>query len=261
MVELPLNNKNFKDLNPVSFGYQHCEPGHAFGPYIRTYYLIHYIVSGKGTLQAGGKTFPVSQHQAFLIKPGEVTHYEADKKEPWYYIWIGFTGEAANRLSAIENRVLKKKTRLFEEMMEAEHFSNTREEYLAGKLWCYFSLLFETGKKNDFVEQILNYIDYNYMNPVKVEEIAKMVNLERHYLSRIFRERTGKTIKQVLTEKRLSEAERFLKNGHSVTETALLTGYGDMFCFSKAFKKASGLSPQAFQKECKESVEDRERSN
>ena len=36
MVELPLNNKNFKDLNPVSFGYQHCEPGHAFGPYIRT---------------------------------------------------------------------------------------------------------------------------------------------------------------------------------------------------------------------------------
>lgn len=251
MVEFALNNRNFKDLNPVIFGYQDCEPGHSFGPSIRAYYLIHYVVSGKGKLEAGGKIFCVGENQAFLIKPGETTRYEADKKEPWRYIWIGFTGRYAERLNPLENRVLSKKTRLFEEMKAAEWLGSTREEYLVGKLWCYLSLLFENGKKEDVTDRILNYIDFNYMYPVKVEEIAKMVNLERHYLSRVFRKKTGKSIKQVLTEKRLSEAENFLKNGHSVTETAALTGYGDMFRFSKAFKKANGISPLAFQQQSK----------
>ena len=81
------------------------------------------------------------------------------------------------------------------------------------------------------------------MKPLQIEEIAAMVNLERHYLSRIFKERTKKTMKQFLTEKRIAEAKRFLKQGYCVKETAAMVGYEDVFVFSKAFKKAVGKSP------------------
>ena len=50
MNTLFLENKHFKDFNPLDFGQQQCEPLYTFGyNNIRTY-LIHYIISGEGTL-------------------------------------------------------------------------------------------------------------------------------------------------------------------------------------------------------------------
>lgn len=47
MIEI--TNMGFKEINPVDFGEQICLPGHYYGPHARSYYLLHYVVSGKGT--------------------------------------------------------------------------------------------------------------------------------------------------------------------------------------------------------------------
>ena len=41
-------------LNPVQFGREACAPAHAYGPAVRTHWLLHYAV-GKGNLCAGGE--------------------------------------------------------------------------------------------------------------------------------------------------------------------------------------------------------------
>ena len=39
-----------KDITPILVGEERCAPSHTFGPYIRDYFIIHIILSGKGVL-------------------------------------------------------------------------------------------------------------------------------------------------------------------------------------------------------------------
>ena len=47
-------------------GLSRTEPLHSFGPALKPHYLIHYIVSGRGRLQLGGKEYPLEQGYGFL---------------------------------------------------------------------------------------------------------------------------------------------------------------------------------------------------
>ena len=96
-----LTDRKLQDLNPLTAGEEACVPGHSFGPAIRNYTLIHYVLRGKGTLYARGGTFPVRAGQIFVILPGEVTTYTADADDPWYYRWIGFNGTLSTRFSQL----------------------------------------------------------------------------------------------------------------------------------------------------------------
>ncbi len=38
-------------------GFQKCPPGYGWGPGVRDHYLLHYVLSGQGTYETGGRTF------------------------------------------------------------------------------------------------------------------------------------------------------------------------------------------------------------
>ena len=61
----PLADKGFVDFVPIVFGEERCNPLHSFGPVVRGHYLIHYVVSGKGTLYLDGKEYHIKEKQAF----------------------------------------------------------------------------------------------------------------------------------------------------------------------------------------------------
>ena len=73
--------------------------------------------------------------------------------------------------------------------------------------------------------------------------IATEINLDRRYLSRIFKQKKGKTIQEYIIWVRIEKAKRFLNQGRTVTEAARLTGYNNVNNFSKMFKKKTGVSP------------------
>jgi AraC-like DNA-binding protein len=83
--------------------------------------------------------------------------------------------------------------------------------------------------------------------PARNLGIAQKMNLDRRYLSRIFKEKTGVTIKDYLIGVRMEEAKRRLETGESITDAARLCGYDDVCNFSKMFKKRFGISPQQWQ--------------
>ena len=58
-------NKTFQDLNPLFVGYEYCEPGHCFGPAVREYYLLHYIMAGKGSYFVEGRSIGFRRETAF----------------------------------------------------------------------------------------------------------------------------------------------------------------------------------------------------
>ena len=66
-------------------GFQKCAPGYAWGPGVRDHYLIHYVVSGRGTLELEGRTFVLGPGDAFLIRPDVPARYAAAASDPWEY--------------------------------------------------------------------------------------------------------------------------------------------------------------------------------
>lgn len=52
-------------------GYEKCEGGHFWGPAVRNQYLLHYVISGKGTYTVGEETYTLHANECFLIRPGE----------------------------------------------------------------------------------------------------------------------------------------------------------------------------------------------
>ena len=48
-------------------GFQKCAPGYAWGPGVRDHYMIHYVVSGRWTLELEGRTFVLGPGDALLI--------------------------------------------------------------------------------------------------------------------------------------------------------------------------------------------------
>ena len=237
-----LTDRHLQDLNPLIAGEQACPPGHSFGPNVRNYSLLHYVITGRGTFYTRNQAFPVGPGQVFLILPGEVTTYQADENDPWHYRWIGFNGSLAHRFSALPP-VFALPWELFDGMFPGD--VNNAEYLLAGGLFRLYARLFpaEAGA-NTHVKKVQDLIRAAYMQPLRVETIAREMNLDRRYLTRLFKAQTGKSIQEYLIDVRLDEADRCLDQGYSVQETALLCGYEDAANFSRLYKKHRGYSPR-----------------
>ena len=241
-----LANRHFSDLNPILLGSEQCRPSQSYGPAVRNYVLLHYVVSGKGKLVKGGKTYPINAGEAFLILPGEVTVYAADEKEPWHYQWIAFDGKLSEKFHQLPP-VFPLSSSWLREMLDIEE-SDMHEYMIASVLFRLYAELFIGEKhRHRYVKQVKNYIRALYMQDICVEEIAEKMNLDRRYLSRVFKANTGMTIKEYLVEVRMQEGKRYLEMGKLVIESANLCGY-DSCNFSKMFKKRFGVSPQEWQR-------------
>ena len=86
------NYTNNIELSIFNCGLERCAPGQTWGPGIRDHYLIHLVVSGKGTFEVGGKTFEVVPGDLFFARPSQLIRYSADEQQPWEYSWVGFNG-------------------------------------------------------------------------------------------------------------------------------------------------------------------------
>lgn len=237
-----LINRNFSDLNPLFVGYEICRAGKSFGPFVRSYTLIHYVVQGEGYIYKNGNRYHARAGEAFLIHPDELVTYQADMENPWHYQWVSFTGRLAERLRELPT-VVGFPHGLLQEMLDATE-KDMAEYRIAALLFEMFADLFE-GKKarHHYVRQVQDHIRALYMQPVRVEAIAEQMNLDRRYLSRLFKEKTGKTVQEYLISVRMEAAQKRLAEGFSVEETAQLCGYEDSSNFSKMFKKQFGISP------------------
>lgn len=241
-------NKGYGDINPVQFGYEKCESSHSFGPAIRTHWLLHYVVSGSGYFKIKNREYYVTGGSMFVIPPFVETYYEADKCDPWEYIWVGFTKSESIDLEFEDVAYMPYARSVFENMKKCSGMQSGRTEFLCGNIWNLISLNYDLKSKSiDYIDNALNIIESEYMSPLKIEKISERLGLERTYFSNLFKISVGVSPKHFLLKTRMEKAAMFLSEyKYTVSLTAVSVGYGDVYAFSKSFKQYFGVSPSKY---------------
>lgn len=87
----------------------------------------------------------------------------------------------------------------------------------------------------------------NFDQPLSVPELAAQAALSPSHYLRVFRRYTGQTPLAFLTDIRLEEAALLLRQGGTVTETALRVGIPHVSHFIRQFRLRYGQTPKQYQ--------------
>lgn len=244
-----------QDIVPVRAGYQQCSPGWTFEPSCRDSYTVQYVTSGCGTIFKDGESIPVHAKEAFILRPGETFQLHADVLDPWTYIWIGFrTTLDLPELHAQTVFPAQNLENLFLKIANCNKMENhPLEPLLLSYIWEFIFRMrqmqtdFSHGHKKaeDYVEQACQLIQSHYAT-MNVNQLADHLHLNRCYLSRIFKQSKGLSIKSYWTNTRLQAGRNLILQNHTVAQASALVGYADIASFSRAFKAYYKYSPKQY---------------
>ncbi len=241
-------------------------------PAIQDDYHIYFVLSGKGRLKIGEKTYYLNRGQIFLIPPNIDICYYADYKDPWQYMWISFRGTRAELYLEKVGLMVECPVRdtfqapevflaLGEKILKHQEM-NTADELIRTALLCeILSLLIshrgrEPGsyceRQQDesltdrYVDRAVEYIHNNYAN-TRVSEIASYIGVNRSYLTHLFKQKLSVSMQEYLLGYRLEQGSKLLKmTDLPIQKVAERIGYSNPLTFSKVFKNAYGLSPKNY---------------
>lgn len=100
----------------------------------------------------------------------------------------------------------------------------------------------------DFESRMMVAIDQNYhRSEFSLKECGEMLHVSSFHLSRLYKQKTGKSFLEHLTERRIKEAARLLVDSdQSVAEVAAQSGFADPKYFSQVFRKHRDSTPSEF---------------
>jgi AraC-like DNA-binding protein len=85
-------------------------------------------------------------------------------------------------------------------------------------------------------------------------ELARVSGVSETYIKRLFCERFGMPPKRYIIQMKINHAAELLRFGeYKISDVALMSGYSDVYFFSRQFKKYMGISPSDFVKKYKSS--------
>lgn len=109
-----------------------------------------------------------------------------------------------------------------------------KEEYLFAKEELY---------RHPLVKQVSAYIDGHLPEKITVDDLAEVAHMSKYHFLRKFKDLTGVTVHSFLINKRLISACKALKEGKSVTESYIESGFSDYTSFLRNFRDTFGVSP------------------
>lgn len=243
-----LINQHLMDINPILAGWvsdwevapKWHEP--------RYYMMLYYVKRGRFTLVTEKGSFPVREGQAFFIALDDHTTHTVSGEGPYDFIWVGFSGSLSHRFSELPPVLNIEDSQLLHLRTLQDFGPHTAYDLAADLLLLRSNLLDGNEPKCDYVQHIIDYIQKSYMYPLTVESLAAQVGLDRSYLSRLFKKKTGQTLQDHLQHVRFLQAKTLLVQGCSVKEAAYKCGFSDDKNFHKVFLRREGMTPTQWKK-------------
>jgi AraC-like DNA-binding protein len=259
---------NARELTVLFAGESQTNPQHRIGPKVVDYYLLHHVISGKGTFRTGDFEAELEAGDSFLIHPRQLFHYVSDEEDPWHYRWVAFAGTLSDSLIAearlgpgypvVHSGGDKSPGDRCRSIYEAFRGRGSSASLAAsGHLHLLFASLHEASAygttsalrpdshSEELVRQVVGYLSTQYAEPVTIEGMAETLGYNRAYLSRLFKQRTSLSPVTFLTKLRVDHGRRLLRERPELTveQIASSVGFQDALYFSKQFRRWYGQSP------------------
>lgn len=102
---------------------------------------------------------------------------------------------------------------------------------------------------NSHIQDVLFYINADYMNNITVDDILQFCPLSRSHFHALFKKETGKTFIEYLNHIRVEKAEELLvSTDETILNIAIKCGFANQSYFCNTFKKTRLMSPREFRK-------------
>ena len=105
----------------------------------------------------------------------------------------------------------------------------------------------DTGNCHSKVLDILQYINENLDGELDIGTLAGHFYISRYHMMRLFKQETGYTLGQYISQKRLLLAKELILSGVPGTQACFDCGFKDYSTFSRAYRKFFGESWRAAQ--------------
>jgi AraC-like DNA-binding protein len=244
---------------------------HNFPRHYHSTYVIIVQVEGVEDFFCRGANHLSPAGSLVFINPGEIHTGSAYEKKTWAYKAIYPTAEfiraiASESNSESQNQPIFNETVVFDSASALkllklhrilENSTNTLERQ---------TLLIKTlqqlikrhssasinkkpaGSESLSVNRVRDYLEANYNQNLRIEEIAALVDLNPFYLIRAFKRKIGIPPHEYQIQIRIQRSMNLIREGMPLADVALETGFSDQSHFSNRFKKVMGITPKQFAK-------------
>lgn len=102
------------------------------------------------------------------------------------------------------------------------------------------------------LKKVLQYIGEHYSSPIRLSELAELVNMNEQYFCRYFKKNIGKTITEYINVIRVEKAATALaETEDKIIDIASACGFDNTGYFIRRFKKEKGMTPSEYRKKSK----------
>lgn len=234
----------------------------AWGPGVRSEHIIHYVTKGRGRIYCNGREYTVTAGESFVVRPYRMIRYVPDTDDPWGYAWCIIDAQSVEMM--MEQLVFKQDDvtigyvepakivplyRMLDEVGNFPEAAMTRYGLAHAIVGVYLDAYpqHRLTASEALYERAVQIVERKFhSDKYSVADIAADLNISGATLYRLFVTKSGLSPNTYLQSYRIQQAQKMLKAGLTIKETALSCGFSDQFYFSKAFKKIAGLTPTEY---------------
>lgn len=211
---------------------------HVHYPDDLTEQLIHAVKSGDK--QAAMHKFRLFYEKTYLIESGNLNLIKARLMEIF---------NTLSRSTPAENSASYYLEEL-ESLYNAFSFSEAYRisQSLIRRLVSSTASVFYQGS-SAIIKKTVDYIHEHFSQDISLISAAGAVHTNASYLSTLFKKEMNQTFSSYLTQIRLHNSEKLLRETHiSITEIAMTCGFSSQSYFIKKFKEVYGTTPSLYRK-------------
>lgn len=242
-------------------------------PHKHDFFQIMIVTGGTGWHQIDFKKFKLSAHQTFLMKPGQMHSWDLSKGVKGFVVEFNYqslnsfkeSARIINDLSFSPDEHVFKDKSDFEDLVKLteimiNEFKLAREMSdlsLQGYLTSFLIHIIRSyqtqvnqQKTLSTIERLRDLVEKNYKNSHGVEFYAKELKTSAKALTMQLSRSIGKPPRQMIQERILLEAKRYLAfSDLSIAEIGYELGFDDANYFTRFFRQHEKKTPAKFRKE------------
>ena len=97
--------------------------------------------------------------------------------------------------------------------------------------------------RNRRVVDMMRYMEAHLTEDISIDGLAQKFYISKYHMMRLFRQETGQSIHDYLTDRRLLRAKELMGKGISATESCYRSGFRTYSSFTRAYAKRFGTTP------------------